>query len=311
MLICDGFGPYETFEVLEFCFANNIVLCRLPSHTSHKLQPCDIAVFVPLKAAYRDNVERLERAGVNTISKEHITSLYLPVRERAFSKRNILAGWSKAGPFPFNPERVLKALPNPELEIAGANRGMVSPGLQDARWSNPVTLVSPGTPTSAETFTMLHDLILDQDADELDERGKQRLRRHLQKFTKGAHTFLAKTALQHNQIQFLLRVNNKAKSRRSTKSIVLGNAKVMSFEDLVEARAKRAERDLVTANRRKGKRGQKRGPDAAKADVPHFKVSRISEASDSEEAPHRVLAVQHDPATAVPEQWRAPVAQMV
>jgi hypothetical protein len=29
-------------------------LCRLPSHTSHKLQPCDVAVFAALKAAYRD-----------------------------------------------------------------------------------------------------------------------------------------------------------------------------------------------------------------------------------------------------------------
>ena len=54
VLICDGFGTHETLEILEFVIANNIVLCRLPSHTSHKLQPCDIAVFAPLKAAYHD-----------------------------------------------------------------------------------------------------------------------------------------------------------------------------------------------------------------------------------------------------------------
>ena len=52
VLVCDGFGTYETLEILEFCIANNIILCRLPSHTSHKLQPCDVAVFAPLKAAY-------------------------------------------------------------------------------------------------------------------------------------------------------------------------------------------------------------------------------------------------------------------
>jgi len=60
-LICDGFETHETLEVLEFCFENRIILCRLPSHTSHKLQPCDASVFGPLKAAYRDEVERLER----------------------------------------------------------------------------------------------------------------------------------------------------------------------------------------------------------------------------------------------------------
>jgi len=59
VLICDGFGTHETLEILEFCFENNILLCRLPSHTSHKLQPCDVRVFAPLKTAYRDEVERL------------------------------------------------------------------------------------------------------------------------------------------------------------------------------------------------------------------------------------------------------------
>ena len=54
VLIWDGFGMHETLEILEFCFANNIILCRISSYTSHKLQPCDIAVFGPLKAAYRD-----------------------------------------------------------------------------------------------------------------------------------------------------------------------------------------------------------------------------------------------------------------
>jgi hypothetical protein len=54
VLICDGFRTHETLEVLEFCFENNIILCRIPSHTSHKLQPCDISVFSPLKSAYRE-----------------------------------------------------------------------------------------------------------------------------------------------------------------------------------------------------------------------------------------------------------------
>lgn len=49
LLICDGFGTHETLEILEYCLANKIRLCRLPSHTSHKLQPCDVVAFAPLK----------------------------------------------------------------------------------------------------------------------------------------------------------------------------------------------------------------------------------------------------------------------
>ena len=37
VLICDGFGTHEELEILVHCLTNNIKLCRLPSHTSHKL----------------------------------------------------------------------------------------------------------------------------------------------------------------------------------------------------------------------------------------------------------------------------------
>lgn len=65
----------------------------MPSHTSHKLQPCDVAVFSPLKAAYREHVERMERGGVNAIGKQYLTYLHSPAREKALTKKNILAGW--------------------------------------------------------------------------------------------------------------------------------------------------------------------------------------------------------------------------
>jgi len=57
ILINEDFGPHESLEVLQFCHENNIILCRLPSHTSHKLQPCDVAVFGPLKTVYREHVQ--------------------------------------------------------------------------------------------------------------------------------------------------------------------------------------------------------------------------------------------------------------
>jgi hypothetical protein len=85
--MCDGFGTHETFEIQEFCIANDIHLCRIPSYTSHKLQPCDISIFGPLKAAYRDQVDRLERGGVGTVGKEHFTMLYSRARNSALTDR--------------------------------------------------------------------------------------------------------------------------------------------------------------------------------------------------------------------------------
>lgn len=84
----DDFGTHETLEILEFCFDNNIILCRIPSQTSYKLQPCNIAVFGPLKEAYREQVEWIERGGVNTIGKQHFTYLYSPAREKALKEKH-------------------------------------------------------------------------------------------------------------------------------------------------------------------------------------------------------------------------------
>jgi len=60
-------------------------------------------------------------------------------------------------------------------------------------------------------------------------------------------------------------MNNIAKVRRSTKSVVLGKAKVMSYEDIEEARAKRAAKEVIKGKR---KRGRKRKSAALEAGEP-------------------------------------------
>ena len=50
------------------------------------------------------------------ISKEHFTSLYSPARDRAFTPKNIKAGFATSGLFPFNPDRVLRSMPAPPVK---------------------------------------------------------------------------------------------------------------------------------------------------------------------------------------------------
>jgi hypothetical protein len=316
VLICDGFGTHETLEMLEHCFENNIILCRLPSHTSHKLQPCDVAVFAPLKAAYRGQVDRLERAGTNTIGKEHFTSLYSPARERAFTKKNILAGWAKCGLQPFDPERVLKDTPKPpaELTILEANEVAVRSCPQDD------VLRTPMTPVSAETLMSLQNFIAQKCAHALDETGNQNLVRYLQKFTNAAQTSFAKGVIQQNQIRFLIKMNDESKARRSTTSVVLGKAKIMSYEDLGEARAKRAEKEAAKEAKGKGKRGRKpksAAPEAEEASADKVKRGRkrkrTTPEADASEPKVKMARmseglVEEDEIASGP--FRAPVARM-
>jgi hypothetical protein len=159
--------------------------------------------------------------------------------------------------FPFNPDRVLRVTPKPPAQSTVADEIRVGSCHQDEVPQTPVT------PVSAEGLASLHSLIK-QDAHTLNGTSIQRLERHVQKLVDAAQISFAERALLHDQKQMLTRMNNEAKVRRSTQSLVLGKAKVMSFEDIEVARAARAVKDAKV----KGKRGRKRKSDALEADEP-------------------------------------------
>ncbi|KAF4631480.1 hypothetical protein G7Y89_g6651 [Cudoniella acicularis] len=96
----------------------------------------------------------------------------------------------------------------------------------------------------AEALTSLYNLIK-QDAHTLNKTSIQRLQRHVQKLTNAAQISFTERALLRDQNQFLTRMNNEAKVRRSTKPVALGKAKVMSYKDIEEARAKRAAKEAI------------------------------------------------------------------
>ncbi|KAL5400320.1 hypothetical protein PMIN03_012469 [Paraphaeosphaeria minitans] len=259
-------------------------------------------VFASLKAAYRDEVERLLRGGLDNIGKEHFTSLYKPIRDKAFSKRNITASWAATGLFPFNPERVLRSMPKPVPELTMSILNEEPP-------PQVKVLRTPITPVTTEGLASLHALI-QRDAYTLpDKLSKHRLQRHVEKLANAAQVSFAKQVLLEDQNQFLSTLNKEAKLRRLTRSVVLGKAKVMSYKDLKEARKKRAEKENAKATVGKGKRGRKRkcpesepntgqgqeveaGPSVP---VQKAKVTRKSVVPESPKAP---------------ELWRAPVARM-
>ena len=50
LLILDGHASHVTINVIKLAYENNIhLLCRLPAHTSHILQPLDVSVFYSFK----------------------------------------------------------------------------------------------------------------------------------------------------------------------------------------------------------------------------------------------------------------------
>jgi hypothetical protein len=167
---------------------------------------------------------------------------------------------------PFNPDRVLRDIQKPpaELTVLKADEVKVGSCPQDEVLQTPVT---------AEALTSLRSLI-EQDAHALDKTSKQRL----QKFANAAQISFAECALLHDENRRLFKQNNEAKVRRSTKSTIVGKAKVMSYEDIEEERAKRAAKEAAAASKKRGRKRETPAPAGAKA-----KKARRSEVEAAED----------------------------
>jgi hypothetical protein len=82
----------------------------MPSHSSHLLQPLNVACFAPLKRSYSDSISALARNHIYHINKETFLPAFKAAYEQTFTEENARAGFRGAGLVPFNPEAVLSKL---------------------------------------------------------------------------------------------------------------------------------------------------------------------------------------------------------
>lgn len=110
LLIIDGHESHCSVEFQDLCKEKNIVLLCMPAHSSHLLQPLDVACFAPLKRKYGDAVSGLARNRTHYISKETFLPLFKSAFEQSITKENIQAGFRGAGLVPHDPQAVLSKL---------------------------------------------------------------------------------------------------------------------------------------------------------------------------------------------------------
>ncbi|OCK74364.1 hypothetical protein K432DRAFT_409922 [Lepidopterella palustris CBS 459.81] len=97
-----------------------------------------------------------------------------------------------------------------------------------------------------------------------NERNRERKQRLQQKHTSATQLSFAERALLQEHNRFLAQINNEAKPRRSTKSDVLGTAKVMSYEDLEKAKAERAAKETAKETAKEVKKAKREAKKAEK-----------------------------------------------
>ncbi|KAF1818309.1 uncharacterized protein K489DRAFT_413929 [Dissoconium aciculare CBS 342.82] len=118
--------------------------------------------------------------------------------------------------------------------------------------STPMVPVTPVTPVGLAGILALHDVIR-HDAQGLDGSSQRRLQKHFQKLSKAVETSFAEHVLLERRNEFLQRTNGEARVRRSTRSKVIGTARVMSYEDLEKARDERALQDAKSTSKRRSR----------------------------------------------------------
>lgn len=110
LLIVDGHRSHATASFDHFCTERKIIPLYLPPYSTHLLQPLDVSCFVPLEHFYRQEMRERIEDNPHAIDKREMLSVYTEVHSIAFSKSNILSGFTDAGLIPLNPERVLAKL---------------------------------------------------------------------------------------------------------------------------------------------------------------------------------------------------------
>ena len=202
LLILDGHESHQSADFQLYCQQNGIITLYMPAHSSHKLQPLDIACFRPLKRAYGDEISNLMRTYITHITKEEFFPALYKAHTKAITESNIKSGFRGAGLVPFNPTYVILQLdtklqtPSPP----GTSNGFELPWLPK----------TPSNPTEALSQT---------------EYIEKRIRNHrnsspselienLNQITKSTTKALRKIALLEEENRSLREANNRLSRRK-------------------------------------------------------------------------------------------------
>jgi hypothetical protein len=106
----DGYGSHLTYKLWEYARANNILMFKLPPHSTHLTQPLDVGVFQPMKQHHVDAVHTAVRLGDAEFSRLEFLAAFRDFKFKAFKPTTIQSAGKKVGLIPYNPEIVLSKI---------------------------------------------------------------------------------------------------------------------------------------------------------------------------------------------------------
>ena len=108
LLLLDGHKTHVSVGLVEWANERGIILFILPAHTSHFLQPMDVACFGPFQRIYDSLCHSFTRETSGTITRYNICELACRAYTRALSAENLQSSFKRTGIYPLNKEAIPK-----------------------------------------------------------------------------------------------------------------------------------------------------------------------------------------------------------
>ena len=103
LLVLDGHNSHVTLEVMKIAMQSGLDIISLPSHTSHALQPLDLACIAPFKTAFKKQRDCWTVVNKNTkVGKRELCEWTCKALQCALTPKNIQSGFRKAGIWPLD-----------------------------------------------------------------------------------------------------------------------------------------------------------------------------------------------------------------
>lgn len=165
LLIVDGHGSHLTMDFIRYCDDKKILLAVFPPHSTHTLQPLDVACFKPLSSEYKNELTNgiHQSQGILPIKKGDFFPLFWKAWVASFTEKTILNSFKATGISPLNADVILNRFTS----------------------SNPGTSESQGSSTSCysgEDWLKIQSLIRSVAKDE-SSKETRKLRRSLHHLT--------------------------------------------------------------------------------------------------------------------------------
>lgn len=129
VLIGDNLASHMSIKIIQLCRENNIRFIFLPPNSTHLTQPLDVSCFRPVKIAWRKVLKAHKKTRKGPISKEIFPRLLQKTLEKLSISQvdNIKSGFEATGLYPLNREKVLKRLPDEDLNSINSSASIIIP----------------------------------------------------------------------------------------------------------------------------------------------------------------------------------------